>query len=77
MKLLECYLGRAIALGLMVGAGAGCASVELHEYRFLAKPSMQFADSALFADYPAILPQIETGAAASGGSQATTCNACR
>ena len=68
---------KLVCCAMLIMFGAGCASVELHEQRFLAKPGMQFSDSPLLSDYASIVPQIETGAALSGGGQPTTCNACQ
>ena len=77
MKSLWSYASGVAVLGWLVVAGSGCATIELHEQRFLAKPSMEFSDSAVFSDYSALLPQVQSGLAISGGSQPTTCTACR
>lgn len=56
---------------------AGCRAVPVHQQRLVARPNMQFSDSPVFAYTAAILSQIETGAAGTGGAQAAGCTSCR
>lgn len=58
-------------------AGAGCSTVPVHKQRLVSKPGMLFSDSAVFSYQSKIGPQIESGAAASGGAQAAGCTSCR
>ncbi len=67
----------ALAAGLaLVAAGTGC-TVPVHAQRLLAKPAMQFAGAGTAGGASKLLPQVETGAAASGGGQAAGCTSCR
>jgi len=54
----------------------GCA-VPVHQQRWISKPSMQFSDSPVFNYQSRLLAQTESGAAASGGAQASGCTSCR
>jgi len=69
------------ALGLAVGVvglvATGCAPVPVHQQRLVAKPGMLFSESAVLRVAPALLVQIESGAAISGGGQAAGCTSCR
>lgn len=56
--------------------GAGC-TVPVHAQRLLAKPGMQFSGSAALGGPSKLLPQVESGAATSGGGQAAGCSSCR
>lgn len=68
---------RCFALaGLATVALAGCA-VPVHQQRLVSKANMQFSDSPVFNYQSKMLTQIESGAAASGGSQAAGCTSCR
>ena len=68
---------RSFALaGLATAALAGCA-VPVHQQRLVSKANMQFSDSPVFNYQSKMLTQIESGAAASGGSQAAGCTSCR
>jgi hypothetical protein len=58
-------------------AGSGCRSVPVHQQRLVAKAGMTFSDSPVFRDTTAVLNQIETGAAGSGGAAAAGCTSCR
>lgn len=64
-------------LGAMAVLIAGCRAVPVHQQRLVARPNMQFSDSPVFAYQAAILSQIETGAAGTGGAQAAGCTSCR
>lgn len=66
----------AILVLPLIGVSAGCA-VPVHQQRWVSKPSMQFAQSAVFDYQSKLLPQVESGAAASGGAQAAGCTSCR
>lgn len=55
---------------------SGC-TVPVHAQRLLARPNMQFTGSTIFGTQPRLLPQIESGAATSGGGQAAGCSSCR
>ena len=57
--------------------GAGCSTVPVHKQRLVSRPGMQFSNSAVFSYQSKIGPQIESGAAASGGAQAAGCTSCR
>jgi hypothetical protein len=65
----------ALTMGL-VAVGAGC-TVPVHQQRLLAKPGMQFTGSAALGAPSKLLPQVESGAATSGGGQAAGCSSCR
>ena len=65
----------ALTVGL-AAVGAGC-SVPVHAQRLLAKPGMQFSGSAALGGPSKLLPQVESGAATSGGGQAAGCSSCR
>jgi hypothetical protein len=65
----------ALTVGL-AAAGAGC-TVPVHAQRLLAKPGMQFSGSAALGGSSKLLPQVESGAATSGGGQAAGCSSCR
>lgn len=72
-------LNRAILAALTVGlviVGTGC-TVPVHEQRLLAKPGMQFSGSAALGGPSKLLPQVESGAATSGGGQTAGCSSCR
>ena len=68
---------RVVTVAAILLAGSGCASVPVHQQRLVAKPNMLFSESPVFAYYSKLLPQIEPGAAASGGAQAAGCTSCR
>ncbi len=65
----------ALTMGL-AAVGAGC-TVPVHAQRLLAKPGMQFSSSAALGGPSKLLPQVESGAATSGGGQAAGCSSCR
>jgi hypothetical protein len=65
----------SLSLGLTVLCG--CQSIPAYRQRLVAKPSMQFSQSPVFNYDAGLLPQIESGAAASGGGQAAGCTSCR
>ena len=65
----------ALTVGL-VAMASGCA-VPVHAQRLLAKPGMQFSGSAALGGPSKLLPQVESGAATSGGGQAAGCSSCR
>ena len=67
-------------LGLVVGAAflAGCSSPAVRQQRLVSKPNMLFSDSSAFTYNSArLLPQLEPGAATSGGAQNAGCTSCR
>lgn len=55
----------------------GCRAVPVSQQRWVARPSMQFSDSPVYAYGAAVLSQIESGSAVSGGAQAAGCTSCR
>ena len=57
-------------------AASGCR-VPVHQQRWISKPSIQLSDSPVFNYQSRVLAQIESGAAASGGAQASGCTSCR
>ncbi len=65
----------ALTVGLVI-VGTGC-TVPVHAQRLLAKPGMQFSGSAALGGPSKLLPQVESGAATSGGGQAAGCSSCR
>ncbi len=65
----------ALTVGLVI-VGTGC-TVPVHAQRLLAKPGMQFSGSAVLGGPSKLLPQVESGAATSGGGQAAGCSSCR
>jgi hypothetical protein len=62
---------------LVLSVLCGCQSVPAYRQRLVAKPSMQFSRSPVFTYDAGLLPQIESGAASSGGGQAAGCTSCR
>jgi hypothetical protein len=75
----KAFLNPAFLAALTVGlaaVGAGC-TVPVHQQRLLAKPGMQFSGSAALGAPSKLLPQVESGAATSGGGQAAGCSSCR
>jgi len=62
--------------GLVTTALTGCA-VPVQQQRLVSKANMQFSDSPVFNYQSKMLTQIESGTAASGGSQAAGCTSCR
>lgn len=70
---IMCVIG-PLAAGLLLAAGC---TVPVQAQRLLAKPAMQFSGSAVFGNQPRLLPQLESGAATSGGGQAAVCSSCR
>ena len=70
--LLRPFTAIAVLLPLL----AGCA-VPVHQQRLVSQPNMQFSDSPVFAYQSRLLPQVESGAAASGGGQNAGCTSCR
>ena len=57
---------------------AGCAAPAVRPQRLVSKPNMLFSDSSMFTYNSArLLPQLEPGAAASGGAQNAGCTSCR
>jgi hypothetical protein len=69
---LVCFLPFGLALGL-----AGCGHVPVSEQGLVAKPNMQFSDSATFAYTSRLSPQTEPGSAFSGGAQNAGCTSCK
>lgn len=55
----------------------GCRAVPVSQQRLVARPNMQFSESPVYAYGAAVLSQIESGSAASGGAQAAGCTSCR
>lgn len=55
----------------------GCVNLPVSEHRHLSRPNMVFESQGAFASRPALLGQIEPGAAASAGGQAAGCTVCR
>jgi hypothetical protein len=68
---------RLAIAALAVAVLCGCRSVPAYRQRLVAKPSMQFSRSPVFSYDAGLLPQIESGAASSGGGQAAGCTSCR
>jgi len=70
-------IGRLVLflLGVLL---SGCSGVGVQRQRLVSKPNMLFSDSLVY-NYSSsrLLPQIETGRAASGGGQASGCTSCR
>ena len=57
---------------------AGCSSPAVRQQRLVSKPNMLFSDLAAFTYNSArLLPQLEPGAATSGGAQNAGCTSCR
>ncbi|MBL9135759.1 MAG: hypothetical protein JNK85_07820, partial [Verrucomicrobiales bacterium] len=52
-------------------------AVPVSQQRLVARPNMQFSDSPVYAYGAAVLSQIESGSAVSGGAQAAGCTSCR
>ena len=77
MKQILIVAAKWMAAGLLLSGLSGCRAVPVHQQRHVAKPGMQFSDSPVYSDASAVLGQIETGAAASGGAQAAGCTSCR
>ena len=68
---------RWLALAALVVL-AGCSAPAVRQQRLVSKPNMLFSDSAAFTYNSArLLPQLEPGAAASGGAQNAGCTSCR
>lgn len=67
----------AILVALLPILGGGCRPIPVYEQHLVGKPCMQFSDSPVFAYGSRALTQIEPGFATSGGSQVTTCSACK
>ena len=56
----------------------GCAVPAVRQQRLVSKPNMLFSDSPVFTYNAArLLPQLEPGAATSGGAQNAGCTSCR
>jgi hypothetical protein len=55
----------------------GCRAVPVSQQRLVARPNMQFSDSPAYSNGAAVLSQIESGSAVSGGAQAAGCTSCR
>lgn len=54
----------------------GC-TVPVAKHRRLVRPAMQFSGPAAFGATSRLTPQLESGAAVSGGAQAAGCSSCR
>jgi hypothetical protein len=67
---------RLLAAALGLGLLAGCA-VPVHQQRRVSQANMQFSDSPVFRYGSVVTAQIESGAATSGGAQASGCTSCR
>jgi hypothetical protein len=74
--LAQAFLGGSMLT--LLALTAGCASPGVAQQRLVSKPNMLFSDSLAFNyNSPRLLPQLETGSAASGGAQGSGCTACR
>lgn len=56
---------------------SGCSLPSARQQRLVSKPNMVFSESPVFAYDSRLLPQLEPGAAASGGAQNSGCTSCR
>lgn len=56
----------------------GCSSPAVRQQRWVAKPGMIFADSAVFSyNSPKLLPQLAPGFGGAGAAQNSGCTSCR
>ncbi len=56
----------------------GCSSPSVRQQRWVAKPGMTFADSAVFSyNSPKLLPQLAPGFGGAGAAQNSGCTSCR
>ena len=56
----------------------GCSSPAVRQQRWVAKPGMTFADSAVFSyNSPKLLPQLAPGFGGAGAAQNSGCTSCR
>jgi len=70
------YLPRTL-LPTLVLCLAGCVQVPVNQQRLVSKPNMEFSDSLVFNYQNKLLPQVEPGAAFSGGAQSSGCTSCK
>ncbi len=67
-----------LGLGLWAtGWLAGCSAVPVSEMGGLAKPNAVFVDTAVFRYESGLAPQIEPGAASTGGGAVAGCTSCK
>lgn len=68
---------RIIPILLTLSVAMGCQAPSVSQQRLVSQPNMLFSDSLPLSFGSRLIPQLETGAAGSGGAANSGCTACR